>query len=124
MAERGTPDASGPVSGVWHLVPEDTDEQDAPPQHRVDVRLYLAEQPCRAAIVNRNTNEDALPYVVTEFDGKRLRLGQPSQAPDGAGTPRLWFDMEWDGARFNGGLVDDKGNVFPGSPRMKLIRAH
>ena len=122
MIGRGNPGVSGPESGLWHLVSADADEQAPPPQHRVDVRLNLSDVPCRAFVVNRHTNEEMLPSAVTEFDGTTLRLGQPWRNA-GPERPRLWFQMEWDGVRFSGNLVDEKGNPLPGSPRMKLIRA-
>ena len=112
---------AAPQSGLWHLVPADTNEQAAVPEHRIDVRLYLSTTPYRAAIVNRNTNQDMLPYEVTEFDGKKLRLGQRSAMPCIEGS-MMWVQMEWDGVRFKGNLVDDKGNPLPPGP-MKLIRS-
>ena len=110
---------SAPASGLWHLLPADADEQ-VLPQHRLDIRLYVSPAPFRAAIVNRNTNED-MPYAVAEFDGKKLRLGQRPQSPDGADSV-VWLQMVWDGVRFTGGFVDDKGDPMPRTVPMKLIR--
>jgi hypothetical protein len=113
-------DTSGPAAGLWHLVPQDADEQ-AVPQHRMDIRLYPTPAPMRAAIVNRVTNED-MPYAAVEFDGKVLRLGRPSNVP-GASGAIVWLQLTWDGVRFRGGYVDDKGAPVRSAVPLKLIRS-
>jgi len=86
----------------------------------LDIRLYPSPAPFRAAIVNRNTNQD-MPYSVVEFDGKTLRLGHDTA--DRGAESRRWLQLAWDGSKFTGGYVDADGKpVAPAIP-MKLIRA-
>jgi hypothetical protein len=101
-------------------VPQNADEL-AIPQHRMDIRLYPTPAPFRAAIVNRVTNED-MPYSAVEFDGKVLRLGRRLETPDGAAATS-WLQLTWDGTRFVGGYVDERGQPLPSAVALKLVRA-
>ena len=111
--------AAGPTAGLWHLLPADTDEEEIP-QHRLDIRLYPTPAPFRAAIVNRNTNED-MPYAAVEFDGQTLRLG--SDAPGRGPEARIWLNLTWDGVKFTGGFFDAQGKAMPGPNQPKLVRS-
>lgn len=116
-AQMATP---RPAAGVWHLVPADTDEQ-AIPNHRMDIRLYTDATPFRAAVVNRVTSED-MPYAASTFDGRTLRLQMRAQS--GRTQAEMpWLSMEWDGSRFDGEYVDASGAPIAGGVKFKLIHA-
>ncbi len=118
IAQQNTP---APASGLWHLLAVDANEE-AIPQHRVDIRLDMSAAPIRAAMVNRATNEDLRRFSVAQFDGKTLRLGQRSEVPGSEGR-LVVLQMTWDGTRFSGLYVDEDGKPMPGSVALKLVRA-
>lgn len=108
-----------PQSGLWHLL--SADESEAPvPQHRVDIRLRMSPAPMQAAMVNRATGEDALPFSLAEFDGETLRLGRRAEVQGSVGQ-LVVLTMKWDGARFTGRYVDEQGEPIPGGVALKLV---
>jgi hypothetical protein len=112
--------APRPESGLWHLVA--ANESEVPlPQHRVDIRLYMTSQPMRAAMVNRATGEDMLPFSLAEFDGETLRLGRRSEVAESLGQ-LIVLEMRWDGTRFTGRYVDEQGTPVAGGVDLKLVK--
>lgn len=110
-----------PQSGLWHLM--QVDESEAPiPQHRVDIRLGMSPAPMWAAMVNRATGADMLPYPLAEFDGQTLRLGRRSEVQGSVGQ-LVVLRMKWDGTRFTGLYVDEQGEPIAGGATLKLIKA-
>lgn len=113
--------APAPQSGLWHLL--QASEREAPlPGHRVDIRLSMSPAPIRAAMVNRATGADLAPYPLAEFDGETLRLGERSQIAGSVGQ-LVVLRMKWDGVRFTGHYVDEKGEPIAGGVVLKLVKA-
>jgi hypothetical protein len=106
-----TPTAA-PASGLWHLLLLEDDEANIP-GHRAAIRLWLPPMQVRAATLMPGSI-DGRPFTETSFDGRTLRIRQ---------RPDNWLVMTWNGKRFEGGSVDDKGQPLPGARPMKLIPA-
>ena len=101
-----------PMSGLWHLLLLEDDEVNIP-GHRAAIRLWLPPMQVRAATLMPGSIEGR-PFTETSFDGRTLRIRQ---------RPDNWLVMTWNGQRFEGGSVDDKGQPVPGARPMKLIPA-
>ena len=101
-----------PVSGLWHLLALDADETPLPDiHHRMNVRLWLPPLEVRAATLHPLSMQER-PFPETAFDGRTLRIRQ---------RPDNWLVMTWNGKRFEGRSVDEKGQPLGG--RLKLIPA-
>jgi hypothetical protein len=106
------------VSGTWHLLDIAADEQ-AIPQHRMDLRFGGHGPQFRGAVLHRITGDETL-LAAAAFDGSELRL--QVQAPPGRKQADMsWLVMTWIAGKFEGHWQHPQGVAM--GPRLKLVRA-